>query len=89
MEWSECAVESLGRRLIEHMHFDPYLVVTIHSKRLPCLNFAVYIESIRNYNYTRCAPILHSTVPYLAGKARAPVNPLPTSDAYNMRHELP
>ncbi len=31
------------------MRFAPYLVATIYSKRLPCLNFAVYIVSIRSY----------------------------------------
>ncbi len=49
MERSEC--ESLGTRSIElmrNMRFAPYLVATIYSKRPPCLNFAVYIVSIRS-----------------------------------------
>ncbi len=50
MERSEC--ESLGTRSIElmrNMRFAPYLVATIYSERPPCLNFAVYIASIRSY----------------------------------------
>ncbi len=35
------------------MRFAPYLVATIYSKRPPCLNFAVYIASIRNYMLPR------------------------------------
>ncbi len=32
---------------------SPYLVVPIYSKRPPCLNFAVYIVSIRSYMLPR------------------------------------
>ncbi len=53
MERSECVLESLGTRLSELMRFAPYLVATIYSKRPPCLNFAVYIVSIRSYMLPR------------------------------------
>ncbi len=54
MERSE--YENLGMRSIElmrNMRFAPYLVATIYSKGPPCLNFTVYIVSIRSYMLPR------------------------------------
>ncbi len=42
-------VESLGIMSIELLRFAPYLVATIYSKHPLCLNFGVYIVSIRSY----------------------------------------
>ncbi len=53
MERSEFVLESLGTRSNKLMRFAPYLVATIYSTRPQCLNFAVYIVSIRSYMLPR------------------------------------